>query len=197
MVQDEGLALPERELLQRFEEIQHLWARRRRLKGRTQPNKCRDTPTTSPKGVCSQVQRDPAYPSFGRIEIPQTAPPDSSPGKGLLADVLGVLQAPRDRYELTNQPTVARSVELLEPPFGSHHPPMTDRPRSLTVEHTARRVRVAPFCAASSAADDGSQIPRTPEDAAAQAFDREGPIRVRPPDPFDLDRDGDGVGCES
>jgi hypothetical protein len=25
----------------------------------------------------------------------------------------------------------------------------------------------------------------------------EGPIRVRPPDPFDLDREGDGVGCES
>jgi hypothetical protein len=24
----------------------------------------------------------------------------------------------------------------------------------------------------------------------------EGPIQVRPPDPFDLDRDGDGVGCE-
>jgi hypothetical protein len=24
----------------------------------------------------------------------------------------------------------------------------------------------------------------------------EGPIRVRPPDPFDLDRDGDGWGCE-
>ena len=24
-----------------------------------------------------------------------------------------------------------------------------------------------------------------------------GPIRVRPPDPFDLDRVGDGVGCES
>ncbi len=24
----------------------------------------------------------------------------------------------------------------------------------------------------------------------------EGPIRVLPPDPFDLDRDGDGVGCE-
>lgn len=24
----------------------------------------------------------------------------------------------------------------------------------------------------------------------------EGPIRVRPPDPFDLDREGDGVGCE-
>jgi hypothetical protein len=23
-----------------------------------------------------------------------------------------------------------------------------------------------------------------------------GPIRVRPPDPFDLDRDGDGLGCE-
>ena len=23
-----------------------------------------------------------------------------------------------------------------------------------------------------------------------------GPIRVRPPDPFDLDRDGDGIGCE-
>jgi hypothetical protein len=23
-----------------------------------------------------------------------------------------------------------------------------------------------------------------------------GPIRVRPPDPFGLDRDGDGVGCE-
>jgi PASTA domain len=25
----------------------------------------------------------------------------------------------------------------------------------------------------------------------------EGPIRVRPPDPFDLDRDGDGWGCEN
>src|SRR4029450_11854489 len=25
----------------------------------------------------------------------------------------------------------------------------------------------------------------------------EGPIRVRPPDPFDLDGNGDGVGCES
>jgi hypothetical protein len=25
----------------------------------------------------------------------------------------------------------------------------------------------------------------------------EGPIRVRPPDPFDLDREGDGVGCEN
>jgi PASTA domain len=25
----------------------------------------------------------------------------------------------------------------------------------------------------------------------------DGPVRVRPPDPFDLDRDGDGVGCES
>lgn len=25
----------------------------------------------------------------------------------------------------------------------------------------------------------------------------DGPIRVRPPDPFDLDRDGDGVGCET
>jgi hypothetical protein len=25
----------------------------------------------------------------------------------------------------------------------------------------------------------------------------EGPIRVRPPDPFDLDREGDGVGCET
>jgi len=25
----------------------------------------------------------------------------------------------------------------------------------------------------------------------------EGPIRVLPPDPFDLDREGDGVGCES
>jgi hypothetical protein len=25
----------------------------------------------------------------------------------------------------------------------------------------------------------------------------EGPIAVRPPDPFDLDRDGDGVGCEN
>jgi beta-lactam-binding protein with PASTA domain len=25
----------------------------------------------------------------------------------------------------------------------------------------------------------------------------EGPIRVRPPDPFDLDREGDGWGCES
>jgi hypothetical protein len=25
----------------------------------------------------------------------------------------------------------------------------------------------------------------------------EGPIRVRPPDPFDLDRDGDGMGCEN
>ena len=25
----------------------------------------------------------------------------------------------------------------------------------------------------------------------------EGPIRVRPPDPLDLDREGDGVGCES
>jgi hypothetical protein len=25
----------------------------------------------------------------------------------------------------------------------------------------------------------------------------EGPIRVRPPDPFDLDRDGDGWGCEA
>jgi hypothetical protein len=24
----------------------------------------------------------------------------------------------------------------------------------------------------------------------------DGPIRVRPPDPFDLDRDGDGLGCE-
>ncbi len=24
-----------------------------------------------------------------------------------------------------------------------------------------------------------------------------GPIRVRPPDPFDLDRDGDGIGCQS
>jgi hypothetical protein len=24
-----------------------------------------------------------------------------------------------------------------------------------------------------------------------------GPVRVRPPDPFDLDRDGDGWGCES
>jgi hypothetical protein len=24
----------------------------------------------------------------------------------------------------------------------------------------------------------------------------EGPIRVRPPDPFDLDREGDGWGCE-
>jgi hypothetical protein len=39
---------------------------------------------------------------------------------------------------------------------------MTDRPRSLTIEHTARRVRVAPFCAASSAAGGGSQIPRAP-----------------------------------
>jgi hypothetical protein len=25
----------------------------------------------------------------------------------------------------------------------------------------------------------------------------EGPLRVRPPDPFDLDREGDGVGCEN
>jgi hypothetical protein len=25
----------------------------------------------------------------------------------------------------------------------------------------------------------------------------EGPIRVRPPDPFDLDREGDGWGCEN
>jgi hypothetical protein len=25
----------------------------------------------------------------------------------------------------------------------------------------------------------------------------DGPIRVRPPDPFDLDREGDGWGCES
>jgi hypothetical protein len=25
----------------------------------------------------------------------------------------------------------------------------------------------------------------------------EGPIRVRPPDPFDLDRDHDGEGCET
>ncbi len=25
----------------------------------------------------------------------------------------------------------------------------------------------------------------------------QGPVRVRPPDPFDLDRDGDGTGCES
>ena len=24
----------------------------------------------------------------------------------------------------------------------------------------------------------------------------EGPVRVRPPDPFDLDRDGDGLGCD-
>jgi hypothetical protein len=24
----------------------------------------------------------------------------------------------------------------------------------------------------------------------------QGPIRVLPPDPFDLDRDGDGIGCE-
>lgn len=23
-----------------------------------------------------------------------------------------------------------------------------------------------------------------------------GPLAVRPPDPFDLDRDGDGIGCE-
>ena len=25
----------------------------------------------------------------------------------------------------------------------------------------------------------------------------EGPLRVRPPDPFDLDREGDGWGCEA
>jgi hypothetical protein len=25
----------------------------------------------------------------------------------------------------------------------------------------------------------------------------DGPLRVRPPDPFDLDREGDGWGCES
>jgi beta-lactam-binding protein with PASTA domain len=25
----------------------------------------------------------------------------------------------------------------------------------------------------------------------------EGPLEVRPPDPFDLDREGDGVGCEA
>ena len=123
MVQDKGLTLPQRELLQRFEEIQHLWACRRRIGGRTQPNKRRDTPTASPKGIRSQVQRDSAYPSLGRIEIAQTPPPDSSPGKGLLADVFGVLQTPRDRYKLTNEPAVARSVELLEAPFGSHYPP--------------------------------------------------------------------------
>ena len=40
-----------------------------------------------------------------------------------------------------------------------------------------------------------AKAPPPPPTTAPQYVD--GPIRVRPPDPFDLDREGDGWGCES
>jgi hypothetical protein len=167
---------------------------------------CPVTPPTRPWGT----------PAAGHNPIRQwgtnPTPPEPKPKRGgriLLAAAIGVVllvatgvvanSAPPDTGPDRTPPTTP-SREPTDPPGDDQAPPSDPPKEDPQPEPAPPPPPPAPDCDPS--------YPDVCLDPAVEDYDcasgsgngpeyLEGPIRVLPPDPFDLDREGDGVGCEN
>ena len=86
----------------------------------------------------------------------------------------------------TREPTTTRRVRAASPPTTRRRPPVTTSPQP-DCHPSYPDVCLDPEATDYDCAGGSGNGPEYVR----------GPIRVLPPDPFDLDREGDGVGCES
>jgi hypothetical protein len=114
--------------------------------------------------------------------------------------------------EAVAEPAQTAAVATTEPPTtaaATTLAPTTTRarPKPATTRHATATTRQAPPATARSSNCDPAYSGACLHDGIGD-YDCAGgsgngpnyvtgPIRVRPPDPFGLDRDGDGIGCES
>jgi hypothetical protein len=97
-----------------------------------------------------------------------------------------VTPTPTGASATTKAPTTTRRIVAAAPPTTKRRPPATTRSQRTcdpSYPDACLRVGIGDYDCAGGSGNGPNYV--------------EGPIRVVQPDPFDLDRDGDGVGCES
>jgi hypothetical protein len=121
--------------------------------------------------------------------------PTAAPGLGQASTTIAtqppVSEPPTTEPPTTEPPTTAPRTTHRTPPT-THRPPTT-RPAPKTTRAPASN------CDPSypgSCLHDGIGDYDCAGGSGNGPNYVSGPVRVRPPDPFDLDRDGDGLGCE-
>ena len=174
--------------------------------GSTTDNGPTPTPPTIPSPNPSTTPSPDPEPET--LEVPELTGMTRAEGKQVLAD-LGLKAT--TRYKFTDQDP-AETVISQSPKAGALVLPGTTV--SLAVAKTPPAPPPPPPSTAPPpppTAPEPNCDPSYPDvclDPAVEDYDCaggsgngpgyvEGPIRVRPPDPFDLDGDGDGVGCEN
>jgi hypothetical protein len=165
-----------------------------------------DPPAPDPTPPSDPPKEDPA-PVPETVEVPELSGMTRAEVKQALAD-LGLKAATRQKVSGQDPPG---TVISQSPEAGAEVLPGT------TVNLVIAKTRPAPPPPPSTAPSPPTTTPAPncdpsyPDvclDPAVEDYDCangsgngpeyvEGPIRVRPPDPFDLDREGDGVGCEN
>jgi hypothetical protein len=114
-----------------------------------------------------------------------------------------VTQPPTTEVPTTTEPPTTEAPTTTEPPTTA--PPTTHRTPPTT--HRPPTTRPAPKTTSAPAGNCDPAYPGSCLHDGIGDYDCSGgsgngpnyvsgPIRVRAPDPFDLDRDGDGIGCE-
>jgi Haloacid dehalogenase-like hydrolase len=120
VVQDDRLALADRQGAQRLHQRQRLHRNRGGFGRGSHPQDRFGLAAQHAGPIGGQVHRHPAHPGLGGVVVTSPRPAHRSPGERLLHDLLGLMQVASHQEQLAEEPTDRSRVERLEAADAGH-----------------------------------------------------------------------------